>query len=531
MVVMVIGVALADRPPLNGVPGPNRTTLPAAPSKVGTTSTYTYTVGGVTQQGTIAYGGNSHVYWDLAEVKYALHDTRLENCKLCHTADDAGVGVNGMNPYGTALIAAFAPTNTLTYGNGAIEVVTHTTIFNALGAIEGADSDGDGSSNASNKFELWALTFPGDNADELAAVPSTLDKSQGALVHGNYGATPDGCARCHRAHTGQAAFILREAQQPLCTTCHGLGGASTNVLDGIQGTDPLRGGGFVNALIDRNIDGALDSAGSSSTHTIDAAAGIMWGWDSPTAGSGKTGVTLECGNCHDPHNPTYEAAAGGTKYTQYRMLQPSPRESGGSMNASGVQIGGEERQPRYFYLAIPDDPGWSTLPSSQSYTQTYMVTTTEGLNNRPDTRYLNDRVGEFCALCHTRYMAGTVVADNNDSRASVVERNARAGDPIFSYQHATREASCSTGSCHNTVTGTPSGGQMPPASPRAFSRPKCLDCHVSHGTNATMGSYSRAVPWPGGAVPGGSGQTAEATNRSSLLRINNRGVCTLCHEF
>jgi hypothetical protein len=52
----------------------------------------------------------------------------------------------------------------------------------------------------------------------------------------------------------------------------------------------------------------------------------------------------------------------------------------------------------------------------------------------------------------------------------------------------------------------------------------CLSCHVAHGSSATMGTNSGAVPWPGG------GTTPAGNARSSLLRVDNRGVCQSCHN-
>jgi len=54
--------------------------------------------------------------------------------------------------------------------------------------------------------------------------------------------------------------------------------------------------------------------------------------------------------------------------------------------------------------------------------------------------------------------------------------------------------------------------------------PVCQNCHVAHGSAAQMGTYSGAVPWPDAATfPSGDA-------RSSLLRVDNRGVCQGCHD-
>ena len=89
-------------------------------------------------------------------------------------------------------------------------------------------------------------------------------------------------------------------------------------------------------------------------------------------------------------------------------------------------------------------------------------------------------VTSWCATCHTRYMAASGSGETS------------SGDPIFTYRHTTQD---------NFL--------------------QCVQCHVAHGSNAAMGTNSQAVPWPG--------QTAGRGADSSLLRIDNRGVCVRCH--
>ncbi len=543
-VLLLWAVALADAPTAPGTGTPH-TTLPAAGKA------YSLTVGAAAPI-QVAYANASHTFYDVAEIKYSLNATRLQSCALCHTVDAVN-GVNGMNSYGTAVLNAMTTTlgiaaGVASYGDGKVldnsgllaivpapappkaptYFIPADKIATALGSIESADSDVD---TQSNKNELWALTGPGDVADLFEQVPSIATL---ATVHGDYGETPDQCARCHRTHTAQAPILLVQQQSVLCLSCHDGAGATTNVKDGVIGSNPLRGGGFVNAKMNTNpAQAALATGPVTSNHVYDGTAAKMWGWGANGSGFGKATVTLECGNCHDPHVPTWTPNEGTTKYTQYRMLQGSPRESGV----------GEERQGRGFYLSIPDEVPPNTLGlDGRNYVQSYFAM---GTQTRPDTGYQpSDRIQEFCGLCHTRYIAGTLVANTNESHGNTAGSTARAGDSTFMYQHATKEASCSTGSCHaGGVTGSVVNGStvvMPPDHPTgtalAFSRPRCLDCHSAHGTNAAMtGMAAGEATFVSGGVtfrpneyPDGSYLTGSAA--SKLLRINNRGVCTLCHE-
>jgi predicted CXXCH cytochrome family protein len=95
------------------------------------------------------------------------------------------------------------------------------------------------------------------------------------------------CAACHRAHTAQAADLLKASMPGLCLTCHDGTGATTNVVDGYQfvpdgAGDPtsavlgaLRGGGFDYALI-----------GAPARLTYNSRGGIVVSYDAaPTTGS------------------------------------------------------------------------------------------------------------------------------------------------------------------------------------------------------------------------------------------------------
>jgi len=76
----------------------------------------------------------------------AMVGTRIDSCSLCHTSS-----IPSLNPFGTA------------YKSNGRSLA-------ALAAIEGLDSDGDGSTNLQ---EITALTFPGDPGDKPAAPTST----------------------------------------------------------------------------------------------------------------------------------------------------------------------------------------------------------------------------------------------------------------------------------------------------------------------------------------------------------------------
>ena len=307
--------------------------------------------------------------------------------------------------------------------------------------------------------------------------------------HGSYTPTSDGCAGCHRAHTGAAPGLLINTNTALCLTCHGTAasGSVLNVSDGLyegttQGTlnAGMNGGGFTNAKQDTGLTGTATSGAATSLHSVQgltdySATATMWGAgaiDGVAPGTSGIAFDLYCSSCHDPHGST-----------NYRMLKTS---------VNGVAV------------TVAD-----TDSAAKNYTTgTYYKAAAAG----------QWEISTFCSACHTRYMVST---GNSGGTAS--------GDYIFSYRH---RIDAPSGAVDNGKTYTFPGGMSLPVSSVNGGTPTsspdnrsmvCLTCHYVHGSKATMGTNSGAVPWPGG------GTSPNGNARSSLLRLDNRGVCENCH--
>lgn len=281
----------------------------------------------------------------------------------------------------------------------------------------------------------------------LLAVPMLVSADNGP--HGTgYTATTDACAGCHRTHTSTAPGLLMQSTIALCSTCHSGTGANTNVMNGVLiGANALKGGGFTNARMDTNRDGASASAAATSNHAMDGSSGTMWGSGAIGSGVGVA-INLSCGNCHDPHGKANAGAA------TYRILRPVPRSSGAS---TGVVVGDET-------------------------TKVYTVSNT---NND----YFGENYGtrlptlsNWCAQCHTRYAAGSGSEETS------------SGDPMFMFRHRSTTADVGCLSCH-VAHGTsatmasnsgsvpwPGGGTSPNGNARSAllrvdNRGTCQGCH------------------------------------------------------
>ena len=341
------------------------------------------------------------------------------------------------------------------------------------------------------------------------------------------------CASCHRAHTAKSAYLLNAAsEESLCFSCHGGSGtgATTDVQNGVgydaasrttypDGTTlsvvrgaqvgALRGGGFEQAMLgsdsatkdtylytypdgvrtafrSRNqlIPPAAAPAATTSSHF--AGVGIMWGNGAIGSGVGKdmsttTTTKLECSSCHDPH---------GNK--QYRILKTVPSDSGFTATLAGNTQPGivikdtankVYTTSNYWTAGDPAaiaDTGTNTILGGTSSTDpTPMPKTISATVSS-----FQANVAAWCTTCHTRYLAPSGSWRTN------------SGDDIFTYRH----------------TGDNVNGD-------AASNRNCIQCHVAHGSNAAM--PNSAVENPGGLTP---------TMDSRLLRVDDRGVCVMCHN-
>jgi predicted CXXCH cytochrome family protein len=336
------------------------------------------------------------------------------------------------------------------------------------------------------------------------------------------------CAGCHRAHTAKASFLLKEAQPNLCYSCHEAGamGSSTDVANGKDADTgaALRGGGFDYALI--NSGGALKTLttadpvtgrighsatipvlsptapqATTSKHQINGVvSGTMWGNGAVSANianAGQANVTLECGSCHDPHGNG-----------NYRILKPIP-------DLAGAQLPYVQQAAKDAVIADPT----AVPPIKAAAAVVQILTTSAGINipdagtkkytttdywkvgdpyvpiattvtGAPDGYIAN--VAQWCSTCHTRYLApsGSYKTPLQNADKTVTDAN-------FTYRHR---------------SDSNSGAE----------KPNCIQCHVSHGSNAQMSGYAADVAFPGAATTGSAD--------SRLLRVDNRGTCVMCHN-
>ena len=285
--------------------------------------------------------------------------------------------------------------------------------------------------------------------------------------HASAGIVTDTCAGCHRAHTAQAPGLLKEAQTSLCYACHGSGapGSAEDVVNGVGygggSSGALRGGGFQFALIDSDNPSGHDSGGVIPVLSV---------------GEGEEETSTHSVDSSEQTAWGFGAISGEVNYGETVSLScgncHDPHGNGNYRILRSTPKGVYHYPEHGPEVAIPD-----------TATKVY---TTENYWRSDDVNALGfaENIAAWCSICHTRYSA-----DHEGSTYS--------GDPVYSYRH--------------TSDDDRQGG----------GRRTCIQCHVSHGSNASMGTRSNEVPSPDGSLAAGD---------SRLLRVDSRGVCKLCHE-
>ncbi len=341
-------------------------------------------------------------------------------------------------------------------------------------------------------------------------------------------ATTDGCASCHRLHTAQGSHLLKDIEPMLCLSCHGQDaeGANNDVEDGIgyisygnpsgkydphrtgnggtYGTTgkggtyvagapigALRSGGFSYALIGSalatgqqatpDLQESLNTGNIpvlplptatgdlntsmlvpvTSSHAVGGTDTTAWG--NGTSGYGST-IQLRCSSCHDPHGNG-----------NYRILRPIPVQSGAS---TGVTIA-DETTDSGFSKAYITTNYWDIQPYELKMTSA----TTWTYQKPVAAQSFIPNISAWCTTCHTRFMAASGSGEVS------------TGDATYTYLHKS--------------DGTTQGSA------------NCIQCHVAHGSNASMGTgtQSSQVTLPDGTA-----------GDSYLLRIDQRGICEMCHK-
>ena len=397
----------------------------------------------------------------------------------------------------------------------------------------------------------------------VAALATVASADNGP--HGNFSATTDACAGCHRAHTAQGIdFLLVDADiYQLCTGCHNGTGAATDVVNGYyhaSGTqgDPgqcLFGGGFDFTLCTHSPNGqnqytnpgpaAPEAVTSNHEVKTGTTLGTVWGSGNiDNSLAGNTGGTmaatnaLECTSCHNPHGKGGQTVVAGVATgpaASYRILRFNPTGSNGFEATTGPSNG-------YFTGAVVAG-ATGGVQVADVLANKYWYTPNTDATVDPSVRAFRARLPGG-ATAYVGYINGV-----NDwaGRVYVYQRPAYTVDGIqYTCPDATGQPVVGNVSCANGTAGTiwdnatpaqklgqwcalchdrylSNGGRSVDSGDTVYKfrhssqgSLACVMCHGAHGTAAVMTTTLAQ----GATLNSGS---------SDLLKYDNRSICADCH--
>ena len=308
--------------------------------------------------------------------------------------------------------------------------------------------------------------------------------------HGDYTPTTDSCAGCHRAKTALGPRLLvQTSTYDFCVSCHGSTGtgANTNVDDGfyLSSRDDPPGGAGDDVGATNTPDGASLLGGGftfyqgitvTSSHDPTGATPAAWG-NGGIRGDSSTDLVagnLTCDSCHDPH--------GSSNYRAIKEV----------INGNAVTVAQVD----------------------------------EGAAKDYDTEQWGAGMSSICAACHEAYHQTTA---GSGSDAGMVASGGYTHRIDMPWDGATdTDVNIGMGSANPETTGL--GGFTLPLAQTSVTIADtnntvvCMTCHLPHGTAAAMTGFADPAydpPGPLGPIP---------ASDSSLLRLDNRGVCQVCHQ-
>lgn len=355
--------------------------------------------------------------------------------------------------------------------------------------------------------------------------PALTQAKNGPHAGPVFAGNTDICASCHRSHSGTTAPLLGNDATSIysfCTYCHDGTGANANVVSGIFEGDqdivyPTESGADHNTVADGDPGKGLNGGGYQGAYSYTGRWGRGTGYrtfgsdgdghrhnvtgeDTNTYlayGGGSTGpgqdiAGFTCVSCHDPHGTENE---DGTE--RYRILKGGI----GMMLDSTVngKLTGEIKSNEVEAFGKHD----YTKDAHQA------------------------GIVSFCIACHTQYATSKGIVDKYGNVSESGKYN--SGDDngsVVRHRHkmvtvgGVGDMSGIRGQGQSVWDNMNTKTTRLPLSQDIYNQnlgPNdsiiCLTCHQAHGTAANTTTNAQVKP----------------ANSSTLLRIDNRGVCEACH--
>jgi predicted CXXCH cytochrome family protein len=285
--------------------------------------------------------------------------------------------------------------------------------------------------------------------------------------HGGYTATTDACARCHRAKTAAAPRLLAAASgYDECMVCHGSAGTGANTN--------VDDGFYLSSRDDAEANGDVGAANTPDNASLLGGGFVNYQGSAVTSSHDPTGATAAAWGNGVNRGVTADLAAGNLTCISCHDTHGSSNYRSIKATINGVAVN----------AALVDE-------GAKDY----------------DSEQWGAGMSTICAACHGAYHqttagtgsdAGMVASGGYTHRIDMPWNGDGGTDPNIGM------------GASNPETVGLGGFTLPLAESGANNTVVCMTCHLPHGTAATM--------------------TGAAGTNSKLLRLDNRGVCEVCHQ-
>lgn len=356
-------------------------------------------------------------------------------------------------------------------------------------------------------------------------------------IHGSYTMDTDACAGCHRAHTaassitwtksdntqGSALLISTASENyEFCYTCHdAVGqGADTNVEEGVyMNRAGYTGSGTFGTVGNTLNGGGFDASMFPAQHMY---TGGSWGaygggTDGVETSQTMTGegpkIEMSCSACHDVHGSS-----------NYRLLKDV---------VNGVTVGGyiddpmapENPNPDPFVISnetgYPSE-GWRLHGAGATQVAGYTPDYTTPRYAKAPSSETTRGISVWCAACHTQYTTTASMYKANDGFPLTTRHRHPVNVPLSNFLGP--RSLIVTAQVLPLAHGAADAGTND-----ASDWIDCLTCHRAHGSDTVMSGYANVEnstdPQPDTGIGG-----VDPTNSNALLRLDDRGVCEVCHN-
>ncbi len=346
--------------------------------------------------------------------------------------------------------------------------------------------------------------------------------------HGNFADNPDACAACHRMHTATGRNLIKDSSGGTCLSCHNNGiAADTDVMNGVYLDDrdatphhpawganlgTLMGGGFTKVG---------NATGSTSKHRVDETL-IPPGADPATGFPYGAAIQLKCTSCHNAHpNKTYP--------DQYRLLalRPNLVTSDKLVVWNGPWADATQKAPLV--------NGYRAYTEADFSADNPVTDHSPGHNGEKETtRNYRSGIAEWCAACHTHYMATWTPGSPGTPNAYKTADPYAAGDQFGANareRHSVNTVLWNRTAINGTAYNLTTNGPLEDKTGNGRTQDDwltCLSCHRAHGTDSVMSGDS--------ILPQAERQAAAPVlpyGTDSMLLRGDRGrqICADCHNF